>query len=114
MATGLRPAWFPRRGEVYWVKMDKFRPAIILSINELNRTRRDVCVVPVTSVPRKFFRLRVALPREACNLTQDSWAKCDQVTTVEKLDLRIPAIGAVPAATLEIIEQYVKLTLGLP
>ena len=61
------PKWLPsgiqpqvtglKRGEVWWVNLDptqgseiqKTRPAVILTVNALNRARRTVVVVPLSS-----------------------------------------------------------------
>ena len=42
--------WFPRRGEVYLVRLDKDRPALVISADALNRYALDVCVVPMTTL----------------------------------------------------------------
>jgi hypothetical protein len=53
--------WYPKRGEVYWLRLDKNRPALIISNDALNRHALDVCVVPITSVHHGRFTLRVAI-----------------------------------------------------
>lgn len=106
--------WFPERGEIYFVPLDKLRPAIILSINSLNQSCLDVCVVPLTTVEKKSFQLRLEIPGGASGLRRRSIAKCDQVMTVSKEKLRFPAIGMVDDATLDRIARYVKVVLGIP
>jgi mRNA interferase MazF len=76
--------WFPRRGEVYLVRLDKNRPALVISADALNRYGLDVCVVPLTTVGRPAFSLRVQVKPGEAGLDRDSWLKCDQVTTLEK------------------------------
>ncbi|MGH9601645.1 MAG: type II toxin-antitoxin system PemK/MazF family toxin, partial [Terriglobales bacterium] len=61
MSPSAPAGWSPRRGEIYLVQVDKLRPALILSADVLNRHSLDVCVVPITSVHRGAFSLRVAL-----------------------------------------------------
>jgi mRNA interferase MazF len=107
----LRP--YPRRGDVHWVKLDKRRPAIVISTDSLNRYALDVCIVPLTSVGRRKFSLRVLIRAREAGLQTDSWAKCDQVTTVEKDLLVYPALGALNAATLRQVEQGIKAALEL-
>lgn len=106
--------WYPRRGEVYCVSLDKQRPALILSTNALNRHSLDVCIVPITSVQHAQFSLRVPIAGGEGGLSQPSWAKCDQVTTIEKALLVYPPLGALPQLTLRKIEGYVKAALELP
>jgi len=106
--------WYPRRGEIYLVKLDKLRPALILSADALNKYSLDVCVVPITSVEHAAFSLRVPLPAREGGLALSSWAKCDQVTTLEKRVLQAPALGAVSRASMVRIELAVKRALVLP
>jgi mRNA interferase MazF len=107
------PGWFPRRGEIYWIKVDKRRPAMVMSTEALNRHALDVCVVPLTTVEHKRFSLRVPIRAGEGGLPSDSWAKCDRITTVEKTVLVYPPLGRVGSSTLEKIEQGVKLALEL-
>ncbi|HUJ96197.1 MAG TPA: type II toxin-antitoxin system PemK/MazF family toxin [Terriglobales bacterium] len=105
--------WYPRRGEVCLVSLDKNRPALILSSDFLNRNALDVCVVPITSVHHGRFALRIAIPHGEGGLYRDSWAKCDQVTTLEKRDVMYPPLGRLSNATLARIEDGVRLALQL-
>jgi mRNA-degrading endonuclease toxin of MazEF toxin-antitoxin module len=68
--------WFPRRGEVYVVRLDKDRPALVISTDALNRYALDVCVVPITSVKHARFSLRVPVSPPDGGLRRPSWAKC--------------------------------------
>jgi mRNA-degrading endonuclease toxin of MazEF toxin-antitoxin module len=112
MAT-TRSSWFPERGEVYVVQLDKPRPAVVLSVDQINKHALDVCVVGITTVERKTFSMRVPIKKGEANLNFDCWAKCDQVTSLEKTLLRYPAIGVLPAATFARIEEQVRICLGL-
>jgi len=105
--------WYPRHGEVYLVQLDKPRPALILSVDALNKFALDVCVVAVTSVERKKFSVRVPIKKGDGNLNVDCWAKCDQVTTLEKSLLRYPPLGTLSEGTLRQIEDQVRVCLGL-
>jgi mRNA interferase MazF len=105
--------WFPRRGEVYLVHLDKDRPALVISADALNRHALDVCVVPITSVKHPRFSLRVPLNPPEGGLSRPSWAKCDQVTTLEKTVFVYPPLGRLRDETLTAIEQAIKLALQL-
>jgi mRNA-degrading endonuclease toxin of MazEF toxin-antitoxin module len=107
------PSWYPKRGEVYLVRLDKPRPAVVLSVDALNKFAPDVCVVAMTSVEHKKFSVRVPIKRGQGNLNSDCWAKCDQVTTMEKTLLRHPPLGTLSSATLRQIEDQVRVCLGL-
>ena len=114
MARTPPSGWFPRRGEIYLVRLDKDRPALVISADALNRYALDVCVVPMTTVERAKFSLRVQVKPGEAGLSRDSWAKCDQVTTLEKNLLLYPPLGRLTDATLKTIEQGIKLALQLP
>lgn len=62
----------PRQGEVWWVRLDpvlgseiaKTRPALVVSVDEINRAPAGLCIVaPMTTTPRESA-VRVELPRE--------------------------------------------------
>jgi mRNA-degrading endonuclease toxin of MazEF toxin-antitoxin module len=105
--------WFPRRGELCLVRLDKDRPALIVSIDALNRHALDVCVVPITSVEHRRFSLRVPVRPGEGGLNRASWAKCDQVTTLEKSLVKYPPLGRLSSATLSRIDAAIRTALGL-
>ena len=105
--------WYPRRGEVYLVQLDKPRPAIVLSVDQLNRHALDVSVIGITTKLHVKFSMRVPLKAKEGGLEFDCWAKCDQVTTLEKQLLRYPALGTLSAQTMSKIEERVRIALGL-
>ena len=104
---------YPRRGEIYLASLEKDRPVLILSVDSLNRYALDVCVVPITSVQRTQFSMRVPLAKGEGGLSHNCWAKCDQVTTLEKSYLHAKPFGTLPPTKLQQIENRVKLALGL-
>lgn len=106
--------WFPKRGELYLVRLDKNRPALIISADALNGHSLDVCVVPMTTVERPKFSLRVEIGPGEGGVSRSSWAKCDQVTTIEKSLLLYPRLGRLTDEKVRIIEQRIKLALQLP
>lgn len=95
------------------MQLDKPRPAIVLSVDQLNRHAWDVCVVGITTKEHLKFSMRIPLKAKEGGLDLDCWAKCDQVTTLEKKLLRYPALGTLSAPTLAKIEEQVKIALGL-
>ena len=106
------PCWYPKPGEVYLVRLDKPRPAIVLSVDPLNKFALDVCVVG-TSEEHGRFSMRVPIKKGDANLNFNCWAKCDQVTTLEKSLLRYPPIGVLSTPALSQIEVQVRVALGL-
>jgi mRNA-degrading endonuclease toxin of MazEF toxin-antitoxin module len=46
-------------------------------------------------------------------LARDSWAKCDQVTTLEKWLIGYPPLGMVRPEALALVEEAIKQALEL-
>jgi mRNA-degrading endonuclease toxin of MazEF toxin-antitoxin module len=109
-----KPAeWFPRRGEVYIADMDKPRPVVVVSSDSLNSFSYDVCVVPMTRVRRQVYSIRPRIPAGQGGLRTESWAKCDQVTTLERIDLHYPAVGTLSAESMGAIAEKIRTALEL-
>jgi mRNA-degrading endonuclease toxin of MazEF toxin-antitoxin module len=106
------PRFTPHRREVYLARLDKHRPAIILSIDELNASALDVCVIPITTMQRGNFPMRVRVEAGDGGLDSLSWAKCDQPTTIEKARLIPNPLGLLSLTVFEEIERQVKICLG--
>jgi mRNA interferase MazF len=79
----------PRQGEVWWVGLDpivgseiaKTRPALIVSIDEINRAPARLCIVaPITTTPRASA-VRIELPREGGS-TRVGYVEPYQIRTV--------------------------------
>jgi mRNA-degrading endonuclease toxin of MazEF toxin-antitoxin module len=68
----------------------------------------------MTTVERPIFSLRVQVKPGEAGLCRNSWAKCDQVTMLEKNLLLYPPLGRLTDETLKTIEQGIKLALQLP
>jgi mRNA interferase MazF len=104
------------RGEVWWVDLDpsrsseirKTRPAVVLSADALNRARRTVIVVPLSTGPTPRAPLVVATPSAG----PDSVAVCDQLRAVDKARLS-KAVGRLTAIDLRAIEDGVRAVLLL-
>jgi mRNA interferase MazF len=105
--------WYPRRGEVYLVNLNKPRPALILSVDSLNRHALDVCLIPLATVEHTQFSMRVQIKPGDGGLEKNSWAKCDEVTTLEKSALDYPPLGMLSGPTFRRIQEQVKIALGL-
>jgi len=89
------------------------RSALVISANALNHFSLDVCVIPLASVQHRQFSLRPRLDAGEGGLSKVSWAKCDQVTTLEKDFAVYPPIGSLGDASLHRIEQAVRTALEL-
>lgn len=105
-----------RRGEVWWVDHDptrgseirKTRPAVVLSADGLNRARRTVVVVPLSTGPAVRPPIVVGTPSAG----PDSVAVCDQVRAVDKARLT-RRDGVLAGADLRAVEHGVRAVLEL-
>jgi mRNA interferase MazF len=110
----VKPAgWYPRRGNVCLIALDKLRPALILSSNSLNAHSLDVCVLPISTAEHRAFSLRPRLKAGEGGLVRDSWVKCDQPTTVEKQLVIYPPLGAMSPTSMDAVENAVRAALEL-
>jgi mRNA-degrading endonuclease toxin of MazEF toxin-antitoxin module len=109
-----KPAgWYPRRGEVYLIALDKKRPALVISSDGLNAHSLDVCVLPISTIEHKAFSLRPQLKAGEGGLSHNSWVKCDQPTTIEKSYVIYPPLGSLSPKTLEKVVAALKDALEL-
>jgi mRNA interferase MazF len=105
-----------QRGEVWWVDFDpsqgseiqKRRPAVILTINSVNKARRTVAVVPLSSaaIPRP----PIVIPTPS--IGKNSVAVCDQLRAIDKSRV-LKRIGILSANDLAALSNAVKTVLGL-
>lgn len=104
------------RGDVYWVNLDptkgseinKQRPCVILSADPINKARKTVIVVPLSTSaqPRPPIVVKVN------GLKNNSVAVCDQIRTVDKTRL-VKFEVKLTSEVLEDIEDGVKQVLAL-
>jgi mRNA interferase MazF len=105
-----------KRGEVWWTEFDpakgvevrKTRPAIILSVDQVNRARGSVIVVPLSTAPRPYPPISVAVT----SVGRPSIAKCDQVRAVDKSRLT-RRVGSLSQDELRAVETALRQVLGL-
>jgi mRNA interferase MazF len=79
-----------------------------LSVDALNRARRTVVVVPLSSSPEPRPPLVVPVPSAG----PESVAICDQLRAVDKRRL-VRVFGRVENAELRAVEDGVRVVLGL-
>jgi mRNA interferase MazF len=106
----------PKRGEVWWVRLDpglgseinKTRPCLIVTTNVLNERRRTVVVIPLSSSPHANPPLMVPL---SC-AGRAAVAVVDQIRAVSKdrLDKRFAAVSP---RELEAVEEALRSVLEL-
>jgi mRNA interferase MazF len=94
----------PTRGS----EIRKTRPAVVLTADALNRARRTVVVVPLSTGPTPRPPIVIATPSAGA----DSVAVCDQVRAVDKGRLSRRG-GQLAAADLRAVEDGVRTVLEL-
>lgn len=90
----------PRRGEVWWVRLDptlgseirKRRPCVIMSSNVVNERRKTLVVIPLSSSPQAAPPLLVAVQCAG----EPAMAVVDQIRAVskERLDGFVETLSA--------------------
>jgi mRNA interferase MazF len=105
-----------RRGEIWWVNFDpsqgmeiqKCRPAVILTVNALNKARGTVVVVPLSTSAQPRPPIVIPLPSAGTN----SVAVCDQLCAADKRRFG-KKIGDLSHADLTTLTESMKIVLGL-
>lgn len=109
----------PRRGEIWFAYMPgrardphQPRPAVIMSVNDRNRSTDTVLIVPAYSTGR-LGPTRVRLPAGTGGIAHDSVLFCGEVTTIEKDLLADGPLGPIVAPQLlEAVVRAVRRALG--
>jgi mRNA interferase MazF len=104
------------RGSVWWIALDpasgseirKTRPAVVFTADALNRVRRTIVVVPLSTNPTPHPPIVVAVPSAG----EDSVAVCDQIRAVDRSRLT-RAGGTLSPEDLRAVEDGVRAVLRL-
>jgi len=104
----------PRRGEVWWVRVDKQRPAVVVQTDQVREPRvRSFLVVPLTSrLHLEGLPGNVRLDRGDTRLPKASVANVYDVQKVLRQDF-IERVGALPARRLAELADGLRLVLDL-
>ena len=105
-----------QRGEVWWVNFDpsqgkeiqKNRPAVVLTVNALNKARGTVVVVPLSTSAKPRPPIVVSLPSAG----PGSVAVCDQLCAADKMRFG-KKICDLSAADIAALTDAMKVILGL-
>lgn len=105
-----------RRGEIWWVNFDpsegreiqKCRPAVIITVNALNRARGTVVVVPLSTSATPRPPLVVAMPSAGGR----SVAVCDQLCAADKCRFG-KKLGELSREDMDILAESMRIVLGL-
>ncbi len=104
----------PRRGEIWWVRVDKRRPALVVQTDRVREPRvRSFLVVPLTSrIHLEGLPGNVRLDRRATRLPKASVANVYDVQKVLRSDFA-ECLGMIPRNDLSAVEHGLRLVLQL-
>lgn len=105
-----------RRGEIWWLdcepsegmEIQKCRPAVILTVNGLNRARGTVVVVPLSTSAKPRPPLVVPLPSAG----KTSVAVCDQLCVADKSRFSRKMLD-LSSDDMALLTESLKVILGL-
>jgi len=104
------------RGDIYWVdlnptrgsEINKKRPCVIVSATPINRARKTVIVVPLSTAAKTRPPIVISVD---C-LGQKVSAVCDQIRTVDKSRL-VQAAGNLSSDDMDILDESLRQILSL-
>lgn len=104
----------PRRGEVWWVRVDKRRPAVVVQTDKVLDPRvRSFLAVPLTSrLHLEGLPGNVRLDRRDTSLPKASVANVYDVQKVLRVDFA-ERLGRLPIERLHAIDDGLRLVLDL-
>jgi len=104
----------PARGEVWWVRADKRRPAIVVQTDKVREPRvRSFLVVPLTSrIHLEGLPGNVRLDRRDTGLPKPSVANVYDVQKVLRADF-VQRLGRLSTARLDAVSDGLRLVLDL-
>ena len=104
----------PRRGEVWWVRLDKRRPAVVIQTDKVREPRlRSFLVVPLTSrLHLEGLPGNVRLARRATGLSKASVANVYDIQKVLRSDF-VECLGALPSKDVLALDSAIRLVLDL-
>ncbi|MGQ0737369.1 MAG: type II toxin-antitoxin system PemK/MazF family toxin [Acidobacteriota bacterium] len=104
----------PRRGEVWWVRVDKRRPAVVVQTDRVREPRvQSFLVVPLTSrLHLEGLPGTVRLDRRATGLPRTSVANVYDVQKILRSDF-VESTGTLPAERLAALDAGLRLVLDL-
>lgn len=116
MGLILSDAKHPKRGDVYWVKLDptlgteikKTRPGVIVSNNGQNLSSRRVIVAPITSNVDKIFSFEAKITVDG----RPAKALLDQIRSIDKIRLA-DRICSLNQKEIKAVETAMKIALDI-
>jgi len=110
----------PARGEIWFVDLNPTRgheqagkrPALVVSVDLFNNGPAGLIVVlPITTKEKGIpFHVRINPPEGS--LKEQSFIKCEDIRSISK-DRLLSRIGTVSTATVEAVEDRIRILLNL-
>ena len=99
---------------MYWARLDKRRPVLVVSIDARNTRASDVIVVPCSTTLREA-PTHVLLARGEGGLSRSCVVKCEQVTTLPQADVMEPPMGgSLGPQRMREVEEAILRAIGVP
>jgi mRNA interferase MazF len=99
-----------RRGEIWWAKLDKRRPVILLSRDEAYDVRAMVIAAPISTHVRGYaVEVKLGAPE---GLPKSCVINCDWLVTIRKTDL-LERVGQLSETKLRELDSALLFALGL-
>jgi mRNA interferase MazF len=103
-----------RRGHLYWARIDKRRPILVMSIDARNARANDLIVIPCSTTLRDA-PTHVRIRRGEGGIPVTAMLKCEQITTLLRDDVDTqPMGGSLTPSRLAEVERAVLRAIGLP
>jgi mRNA interferase MazF len=107
---------YPKRGEVYWVKLDpvigseinKTRPAVIVSNDAGNAKSKRVIVAPITSTVTHVYPFETKITLDG----RDGKIMLDQIRSIDKQRL-LDRIYILDLGLMHQVDKALKIALAL-
>lgn len=104
------------RGNVFWVNLDptqgseiaKLRPCVLVGATPINKARRTVVVVPLSTAGKPRPPLAIGV---LC-LSKDVIAVCDQIRAIDKTRL-VKAAGELSLEDMEAVDEGLRQVLAV-
>jgi len=99
-----------KRGEIWWARVDKRRPVVLVSRDEAYDVREMVVVAPATTTLRGYA-VEVKIGRSE-GLARECVLNCDWLVAVPKSDL-LQRAGCLSKTKLRQLDEALRFALGL-
>jgi len=99
-----------KRGEIWWAKLDKRRPVVLVSREEAYAVRALVIVAAISTTIRGYA-VEIKLGRSE-GVPRSCVINCDWLVTVPKADL-LERAGSLSASKMQLLDRALAFALGL-